>query len=335
MTRAKRTSTIKPSGNQFADALRFASLILKDHGTVGETHVCIKNNWVTAYNGVLAVGHKCDSDLFACPQIKLAIEALSKCGQNIAITQLDANRLSIKSDRFKAIIPCVNLSLLEPPVPDPSIAVIGDNLKTAFEIAGLLQTDNAQTIYGASVLMNGQSLISSLSGQMIIEYWHGIDLPTGLAIPKALIAPLSKINKKLVGFGFSTWSVTFYFEDESWIKSQLYSEQWPDIHRVFDCVANVQQFPADFWSALDAVAPFSEALAYFCEGRLRSHAAEGVGAEFELPGLIGGPIYPARQLAALRSWATHVDFQAHGANGPVLYAVGKQARAVIAGVRGE
>lgn len=334
MSRTKRTTT-PPTGNTFADALRFCALILKDQGTINETHVSIQNNWVTAYNGILSIGHKCEVNITTCPQIKLATEALSKCGQSIAIAQLENNRLSIKSERFKAIIPCIAPELLQPPTPDLPIADIDNRLKEAFEVCGLLQTDNAQTIYGLSVLMNSQSLISSLSGQMLIEYWHGINLPQGLAIPKALIAPLSKINKKLAKIGFSSFSITFYFEDESWIKSQLYAEQWPDIGHVFDCTNNVQQFPADFWTALAAVSPFSEGLCFARNGRLYSHAQEGAGAEYEVPGLQGAWCYPSRQLAFLKDWATHCDFQAQGEHGPCLYAMGKNARAVVAGVRQE
>ncbi len=335
MPRAKRstTATAPATGNAFADALRFCALICKDHGAINETHVHITNNWATASNGTLSVGHKCDSNISACPQIKLATEALSKCGQSFALVASSNNQLTIKSERFKAIIPCISPELLPPAMPDPPIAEIDNRLREAFEVCGLLQTDNAQTIYGLSILLNGQSMISSLSGQMIVEYWHGINLPQGMAIPKALIAPLSKINKKLTKLGCSPFSITLYFEDESWIKSQLYAEAWPNVSRVFDCKANLEQFPADFWTALAAVSPFTEGLVYLRDGKLHSHAQESTGASYDLSGMVGSWCYPARQLALLRSFATHVDFQAQTANGHCLYAIGKNARAVIAGVR--
>lgn len=331
MSRPRKPSIAATSSNAFADALKFCALILKDHGAINETHVHIKDKWITAFNGILAVGHKCDNDIFACPQIKLTLAALSKCGQNIAITQLDNNRLSIKSDKFKAIIPCVATDLIEQPVPDPPIAVIDNRLKDAFGL--MLDSDNSQTIYSASVLLNGESLISSLAGAMLIEYWHGINLPIGLVIPKTLIVPITKINKKLTGFGFSSYSVTFHFEDESWIRSQLYAEQWPDISHIFDCKSNAWPFPADFFAGVAAVAPFGEGMVYLTDERLRSHAQEGAGAEFEAPGMQGSWCYPAKQLTLLQPWATHVDFQAEGANGIILYAAGKNARAVIAGVK--
>lgn len=324
----KQSSTVQ---NAFTDALKFCSLILKDHGTINETHVHIQNEWITAFNSILAVGHRIDSNIHACPQIKLTLEALSKCRQNIAITQLDNNRLSIKSEKFKAIIPCIATDLLSATIPDPPIAEIDNRLKQAFNV--MLDSDNSQSIYSASILLNGESLVSSLSGSMLIEYWHGINLPKGLSIPKELIYPLNKITKNLTKFGFSNNSVTLYFEDDSWIRSQLYAEQWPSIDHVFDCKSNAWPFQTDFWKAVKSVAPFGEGLVYFRDGRLYSHAQKGAGAEFELGGMVGSWCYPAKQLMNLEAWATHCDFQAQGPNGSCLYAAGKACRAVITGIR--
>lgn len=323
--RRKPTATT----NAFTDALRFVALICKDHGKIYETHARIDNHWITAYNDVLSCGHRIDNDLQTCPNVKLAIEALSKCGQNIAITQLDS-RLSIKSDKFRAIVPCLKPELLLSLLPDEPCATMDQRLTDAFAVA--ISDESGEGIYSKSILLNGETLISSFAGKMIVEYWHGIDLPRGLAIPKALISPLSKINKKVAKFGFSHSSMTFYFEDDSWLRSQLYVEQWPSIHHVFECKANLHPFPVDFWSALAAVSPFGEGICYARDGRLCSHAQDGAGAVYELPGLQGAWAYPAKQLASLQAWASVVDFQAQGANGPCLYAAGKQARAVMAGI---
>lgn len=327
--RRKPTSTT----NSFTEALKFISLITKDAGTINETHVHIQDHKITAFNGILAAGCRVDNELTACPQIKLAIEALSKCGQNIAITQLDNNRLSIRSEKFKAIVPCIATELLSATIPDPPVADIDDRLKQAFEVAGLLKDENGQMIYNVSVLMNGQSIVSSLSGSMIIEYWHGLNLPDRLSIPKTLIGPLSKINKKLIKFGYSPSSITLYFEDDSWLRSQLYAENWPDVAHVFDCKPNLWPFPADFWTGLAAIAPFSDGLCHFHAGCLSSHSDLAAGASFEIPNLPSGPIFPIKQLMALQPWASHVDWQVQGPNGAMLLAQGKAARAIIAGCK--
>lgn len=288
----------------------------------------IKDGWITAFNGTLGIGHKIDNDLHVCPQIKLTIEAIAKCGQNIAITQLDNNRLSIKSDKFRAIIPCIATNLLAPTIPDPPIADIDNRLKEAFEICGLLHIESGQTIYALSVLMNGQSLVSSLSGSMIVEYWHGLNLPIGLAIPKAFIGPLLKVNKKVNRFGFSQFSITIYFEDDSWIKSQLYSNEWPSVAHILDKKSDAQKFPLKFFDGLEAIAPFSEGLVYFHKNLLCSHADANIGASFEIEELMEGPVVSIRQLMILKSFVNFIDFKAD--DGKMIMFFGKNARGAIA-----
>lgn len=326
---ARKPRTKPPQSSAFSDAIAFCASILSDKGTVSETHLRIADNTATAFNGILAVGTKCESDITACPQSKTLTNALSKCSDNLSITQLD-NRLSIRSDKFRAFVPCIDPSLLPAPIPDPPQVEIDDRLRKAFDTVGLTKIENGEDIVSASLLMNGQSLIASIDGKMIIESWHGLNLPT-LSLPKAIIKALP--NKPFAKFGCGQFSCTFYFNDGSWLRSQLYAEQWPDVSRVFNCRHDLQPFHVDFFTALAAVAPFGNGLCHMSEGRLSSHAQEGAGAEFSLSGAQGSWCYPSRQLALLKGFASVVDFQAQGAHGPLLYAAGGNTRAVMASVR--
>ncbi len=323
MARPKKRTAEQSSPNTLLTALQFCGMITRDIGPINETHICLGANWACAYNGIIACGHPITEDIYACPQSKLIIEALSKCGEHISFTQLDANRLSIKSDKFKAIIPCIDPTLLKLAVPDPPIADIDDRFKEGLSIVGILPNENAQFVYLASILMNGHSLIST-TGKIIIEYWHGIDLPNNIALPKALIDPLTKTNKKLVKFGFSQSSVTFYFEDASWIRSQLYTERWPDIGTILDRPSNAWPVSGDFWRALEAVGGFTDTgFVYFDAGILRSHDC------FEVAGLPKGPIFPAKQLAMIRPYADRIDFLMD--NGLMFF--GSNIRGAVAGIR--
>jgi hypothetical protein len=196
----------------------------------------------------------------------------------------------------------------------------------------LLASDHGQEIYNASILLNGQSVIAT-NGKVLFEYWHGIDLPPALPIPKALIGPLSKINKKLTKFGYSNSSITLFFEDESFIKSQLYAEEWPDVHKILTLPSNPFPVPVDFFAGLDAVAPFSEGFIYFDAGVMRSHPSDATGASYEVPGLPKGPIFPAKQLAWLKPYATSIDFLVNSNNNwHGLMFFGDRMRGAISGV---
>lgn len=329
----KRTATAETKSNTFLDALKFCSLVVKDTGPPNETHVILNNNWVTAFNGILAIGCPIQEDIYACPHNQTLINALSKCGENLSITQLDNNRLSIKSNKFKAVVPCLEQSLLSVSIPDQPIAVIDDRFKEALESVSGLITDDIYRVVTASILMNGSSIVST-TGTVIFEYWHGIDLPSGLAIPKAVIKPLVQCSKKLARFGFSQSSVTFYYENGSWLRSQLYADQWPDIRGILDRPSNPFPIPADFWQGLAALQPFTEGLIYFDADVMRSHATGDQGASYEVPGLPPGPIYPAKQLALIKGYADQIDFLCQWDNNYCLYFYGKQIRGIIAGVKG-
>ena len=190
---------------------------------------------------------------------------------------------------------------------------------------GILANENAQSVVAASILMNGHSLVAT-DRIMMIEYWHGCDLPPGLALPKAIVAPLTKTKKVLNGLGFSKSSATFWFEDKSWIKTQLYNEQWSDIEAMLNRECKPVPLPEYLFAAIDATSKFSpDGNLYAHSGCLASHAQEGVGASFECPGIPEGATLSVHQWAAVRSWAKTVAW------GSPTMLFGDCARAVIAG----
>jgi hypothetical protein len=323
----KRTAEAAQAPSTLLSALRFVGAVTKSEGAPYETHIHLGANWATAFNGTIAAGHPITEDIYCCPHYKI-IEALSKCGEHISFTQLDASKLSIKSDRFKAIIPCIDPTLLNIAIPDPPVCPITDAFKEGLSIVGTLASENGQFIYLASILMNGQSLIAT-NGKVVMEYWHGINLPSGISIPKALVEPLN-CKKKLAQFGFSKSSVTFYFEDSSWIRSQLYAEKWPDMSLVLDKPSNAWPVSEAFWKGLDAVAGFTDTgFVYFDTGMLRSHDNATQGACFEVAGLPKGPAFSAKYLAMIRPYAKKVDWLAKDC---CLF-FGPDIRGTIAGVR--
>ena len=311
--------------NKLIEALKFLSLVTKEKGNPNETHIILANKTASAFNGVISAGTPIDEELFACPHNQLLLTALSKSSPQLSMTQLSPSKLSIKSGRLQAVIPCLESSLLQSALPDRATCRLSNNFKTGLEIVGILANENAQSVVAASILMNGHSLVAT-DRIMMIEYWHGCDLPPGLALPKAIVAPLTKTKKVLNGLGFSKSSATFWFEDKSWIKTQLYNEQWPDIEAMLNRECKPVPLPEYLFAAIDATSKFSpDGNLYAHSGCLASHAQEGVGASFECPGIPEGATLSVHQWAAVRSWAKTVAW------GSPTMLFGDCARAVIAG----
>lgn len=332
MARPKKPSSKLAQPNRFLEAINFLSCITKDVGAPFETHIALYNKTALAGNGVTAAGISIEEDLIAAPHNKTLQTALGKCGEGYSLTQLDASKLVLKAGKFKAIIPCLDINLLTQIYPDEPCATIDDRLKEALSVIEIIKSENAQRVELLSFLLNGQSLIAT-DGKIILEYWHGIDLPTNIPIPKSIITPILQNKKKLIRFGFSTSSVTFYFEDGSWVKSQLYAAQWPRVDHIMDKACNAFPVPIDFFKALDAVTPFSEeGNIYFERELLCSHLSVDKGATHEVQGLPKGPIYTAKYFHMIKNIAEKIDFTVPGTQGSYLCMFfGKNCRGVIAG----
>lgn len=309
---ARQPRSAKPENkSKLLSAMEFVSCVCEKIGAPFETHVGLKNHWAIAFNGIVAAGAPIDEDVYCYPHTIDLVTALSKCEENISLTLLDNERLSIKSGKFKAVIDCLDPQLMQEALPDPQIVGITNAFKEAVEAVGVLASENAQDILTASVLMNGSTVIST-NRTMLFEYWHGLDLPPNVPLPKEFVKALAKQKKNLTGFGFSNCSATFYFEDGCWLRTQLYSEQWPDVSRILNIEGNMWSIDPNFFKALDAVAPFSEDGNVHFDTNLLMSDPDNQGASYECAGLPKGVIYPIKQLQMMKPYVKKIDFNAKG-----------------------
>lgn len=324
----------KPSektSSRLLEVVRFLSLVSRGEGSPQDTHILLKDRTATAFNGTVAAGAIIDEDLHAAPHAKTFLNALQKCGDQYSLTQLDQSRLSIKSGPFKAIIPCIDPTLLYFPTPDVNVAPIDDKFKEAIQLIEKIKPENGQRVVTLSFLLNGQSVIAT-DGKILVEAWHGLNLPTNVPVPKAII-PILLSSKKLTGFGLSSSTVTFFLEDNSFIRSQLYAEGWPDVKGLLDKQASPIPVPKDFFKGLEAIKDFSgNGFVYFNDDKIQSHEFEEKGAQFEVEGIKKGPVYSIKYLSIIKDMADKIDFYVPADRKSLLLSfVGKNCRGILMG----
>lgn len=305
----------KPKDNNGAtsliEALKFVSLAQNKEGPPGETHCVINGGRITALGSVFAAGHLIEDDLSACPHTARLLESLKKCGANLSITQLDSGRLSIKSDRFKAFIPCIPFGTLVQMEPDAPCADIDDRIKAGFEMVAPILSETAQHAHFAAALLQAGSIVGT-NGHLLLEYWHGIDLPPGLLVPKATLHAISKVPKKLARFGFSQHSATFYFDDDSYIKTQLFSGGYPDHNVIFPDNVNPWPLPEGFFAGIHKIQSLSDdKIVYFDEsGLFVKDAQKNQAGAYEVQGLKAGLAFNMDYLTIVEESFKNVDFEA-------------------------
>lgn len=307
---------IKSKQEGLLAALYFISLAqVKESEQLYKSHCILHNNQALSYSGVLTIGHKIEETFEICPNTYKFISALENCEKELSITEMEG-KLSIKSGKFTATVPCWHEAMpkLEPDLP---ICEINNSLREGFELISDFTTDNdKKRIVECSILLKANSMIAT-DGVIMLEYWHGINLPE-IVLPKVFISAIMNTNKNITHFGYSKNTCTFWFEDKSWIKTQLYDEEWPDVTKILNVATNAEELPKGFFEALNKIHSFSEGKetekkVFFGKDKLQSHRNEIEGASCEVFGIKPGAGFNIKRLKRVEKCIKTVDFYTHSA----------------------
>ena len=325
--RIRKSKATNPAASLIA-ALKFVAVAQKKAQSSQQQFCVISGNRVTASNGVLTISSKFEEDLEACPHTSMFIKALSKVKENMSITQHSPTAIVVKSGAFSAVVPCVEFGDLVMPAPDERCALIDDRIKEAFKVLAPLATEGYTPEYLASVLLQSGSAIAT-NGFVLAEYWHSFDLPPNMLIPKAAALAIAKAKKPLTGFGYSGSSATFWFEDDSFIKTQLFSERYPGFQSLLNCGggASPRQVPEEFYKAVHSLKSFFR-IVYFEDDGIASHEEDGSEFTYKIEGLPSGMAFEAKYLLTVESSFKNVHFDKDSNK---AYFFGENVRGVVSG----
>lgn len=309
-TRAKKAPKVAVGGPaaDLLAALKFVALAQKKQGSPVVTHCFMSNGYLAATDGVLTIATPIAEHIFACPHTFLLMAALSKCTEVMSITQINSETISIKSGALTFMVPCCHPNEVSISAPNDRWGVIDNRIRDAFTAVAGLAVAGAQSAVHASVLLQANSAVAN-NGGALLEYWHGIDLPPGLMIPKASAVAVAKSKKNLSGFGYSDSSVTFWYEDGSFIRSALYNDKYPEYAQVFNNQLQLYQVPEEFFKAVKIVAAMNkEGRVYFNNGHIMSSDDDTIASTYQMNGLPDGMAFSAAYLLKLEKAFTYAAF---------------------------
>lgn len=297
---------------ELLNKLKFVAQVQKkDHDYT--SHCVIKNRMIYATDNVFTIGVRIDEDIEACPHTHSLINALSKCGEQVSIA-IDKKGLAIQSGKLNVKIATLNPEMMPPIEPDPPIqgAIISDVLKEGFATVGVLAKEGELLLYKATLLLQAYFVTAS-NGNAAMQYRHGIDLPPDLVIPKKFADLVVKNPAGLLGFGWTrNRSVTFWFDDGSFIKTQLQRGEWPDVEPILGKGFNPQPLPEGFAEAIAAVVSFGpNSLIEFGDGVVTSDIDGTNLASYEVEGLPQGRIFNGKLLSAMTPFIESADFNTY------------------------
>jgi hypothetical protein len=130
-------------------------------------------------------------------------------------------------------------------------------------------------------------------------------LPPNLLIPKEAIEIIIKAKKSLKSFGFSDSSMTFYFEDDSWLKTDLVNEPYINYQQLLNVQANAVELPPEFFIGVKSLSPIAQdKIINFDENGFYTNN----NARFELLGLPKDIAFSIDYLLDLQEYMVSADF---------------------------
>jgi hypothetical protein len=331
--RAKKPKAVPTAAAGLIAALKFINVAQSKKGDIAQQHCYVSGHWVAASNGVLTVAHPIEEDLSACPQTAQFLEALGKCTtEELSITQLSAETIAVKSGAFKALVPCVRFEQVPITAPDANIAAIDDRIKEALKAVLPLVAETSDQAFKAAALLQANTAVGT-DGEAIIEYWHGIDLPPNMLLPRIAATAIAKAAAPLVGFGYSGASATFYFANGAWIKTQLFNAPYPNYLGIFPPESDAQPVPESFFTAVKAIAKFSQdGKVYLNEGVVCSHSVETEASTYRLEALSNGMAFESKLLLKVEHAFQRAEFN-KATNRAIFF--GTNCRGVVMAVKFE
>jgi hypothetical protein len=245
---AKKKPPVEP--NPLLEQLRFISSILAKKGEPNETCCVIANGAITAFNKPLSAGILTEAAISANPPCHQLIAALERCKDGYAMSEL-RGVVSVNSGPLRVTLPTV--AGLPASTPDGYYSELAPALFEAIAQVAHIADEDAEHIQSASICVS-EGLVSTTNRNVIMQAYHGLNLPT-LMLPKKFVTRVLSVGKAIKGFGCSDNSFTVFFEDNSWLRTSTMDAEPLPYSSV--CAWNGEWFPmSDIWEGLDNVMPF-------------------------------------------------------------------------------
>lgn len=285
--RARGAATAKEQDLPVLAALRFVAVAQHEDGVPYQTNCRFTGTEVIAFDGILAAGYPCTEIMDACPHTLDTIAAISRLRGAYSMTLLDRNKLIINSEKYRVVINCLAPIDVDSVVSIPMQYPLNDDFKRAAADAGSFITEKAESVMASSLYSLDGSILGT-NGKIILECWHGNPFPPGLIIPYTAIRALNKIEQHLIGFGYDTNAITFFFENGAWLRTQLFQSDYPRVENLrlqMDKMICTPK-PDELEKAVNHVLPFSDNNGVWITSNLvKSHGNDNATAQYKCAGL--------------------------------------------------
>lgn len=292
-------------------------------------HFAIEAGKVRSYNGTIAICSPIPFHIDCYPRAETLFKAIANCDETVTLTMTPAGRLSVKSGTFKALVNCVEKSEVHIEPDGDIVECDGAALLTAFKVLSPFVGDDASRPWANGILLRNGSAFATCN-VILCEYWLGVELPHVVNIPDAAVREVVRVGEAPSHLQLSANSITFHYSDGRWIRTQLFSTEWPDLSPILDKECAATDIDSRLFDALPKLKPFMDksGRVIFESCVAKTHIEDEEGGLVEIPNSTMQGVYALEMFSLLKGVATHADFSTYPS--PCLF-FGDRIRGAIIG----
>ncbi len=313
------------------EALKFVrGSIAKKDFIPALTNFVIENSLVRGFNGTIALCSPIPFDIACKPKAVALIDAIGNCEDTIQLSMTPKGKLTVKSGGFKVHIECVEGDTLHPWPEGQFVQFDGEALMTGIKAVAPFMSDDASRRWFNGILIEDKSLFAT-NNVIAGQYWLGSEFPS-VVIPRPAVVEMLRIGQAPLYAQVTERSVTFHYEGERWLKTQLYDKvSWPNISKLLDFPSNQQPLDPLFAKALPVLKKFLDKVAniYFIGNKLTTHSVHNIdeGGSYEVGSELPNGCYAFEMLEILVDSAAKIDWSTYPK--PCAFSNGRLRGAIV------
>lgn len=299
------------------------------------THFRIAGGRIFGYNGKMALSAPVALDVDCVPKAIPLVKAIEACDETAQLHLTPTGKLAIRSGKFRAHVDTLPEEAFPDVRPEGQFVQLTGPLLPAMRALYELSGEDATRPWAAGVLLDGESAYAT-NNVILAEFWLGCHFPYRVNVPRYAVKEMLRINEEPVSIQLTANNITFHYDGERWLRSQLNSNEWPNAREMLDVRSRgveVPPVPEGLFAALDTLQPFTDDLdrIYMIGGDLGRLATAPVeGMSVDIPEPLPDGIYNHEMISLLDGLATHIGFGNYPNPAPWY---GDRVRGLLMGMR--
>lgn len=275
------------------------------------THFAIHDGRVKSYNGMVALCSPLPFDINCNPHAETLYRAIENCDDTVSLTMTPGGKLSVKSGKFKALVPCIEEVVDHPEPEGDRVDFDGAAILDAFKILEPITGDDASRPWQAGIMLKS-GMAQATCNVVMVQYWMGTDFGHVVNVPAQCVREMLRVNEAPTHAQVSDNSITWHYASGRWIRSQLLPNDWPDFDKILAGGLNCKATEVDpvIWEACEKLKKFCDKMEriYFENGRAFTHRNAEEGSEWLCESVRWAGVFNRTMLTLLQPIAQTADF---------------------------